>query len=158
MTAGEPKIKVVDLLRTYFNNPNPDLNSKTHKGIFPDYPRLDLNYNSYPRISVIENEEDGTYLGVGSTTEIRTATLELAIWAKEAKDNDQLFTIGSEVYANEKLVEYIKRQVLEILQEHWQELGDEYISYENTSTGEILYELERKAYVQHIRIKLVYMR
>lgn len=158
MTAGEPKLKVVDLLRTYFTNPNPDLDSKPHKGIFPDYPRLDLNYSSYPRISVIENEEDGTYLGIGSTTEIRTATLEVAVWVKEAKDNTQLYTIGSEAYANEKLVEYIKRQVLQILQEHWKELGEEYLDYQNTSVGEILYELERKAYVQHIRIKLVYVR
>lgn len=154
----EPKIDVVNLLRDEWSNPNPVLNSKGHKGVFPDYPRVDLKYNSYPRISVIDTNNSGEWMGIGSNKKKATTVLEIAVWVKQATEEDQLLEIDEEVYSQEKLVEYIRSKITSTLQNKWHTMSeDDYLDYRKISEGEILFDIDRQAYFKPVTIELDYI-
>jgi len=151
----EPKIDVVDLIRDNFTNPNTSLSGS--EGVFPDYPRLDLKYNSYPRISVIDVDSKDEWAGVGSNTKVITWTGQVAIWVKEAQETDQLWTISSVKYGDEKLLDYLKQQIKDILQNKWKDLASAYKNCLGVSEGEILFDIDRQAFFKPIQITLVYL-
>lgn len=154
----EPKIDVVDLLRDEWTNPNTALNSTGGKAVFPDYPRIDLKYASYPRISIIETNSNSEWMGIGSKKKKTTAVLEIAIWVKEANEKDQLIKIDNVVYSEEKLVDHIKSTVLNILQNKWATMdADDYLDYRKISEGEILFDIDRKSYFKPVTIELDYI-
>ena len=151
----EPKIDVVDLIRTNFTNPNTSLSGS--EGVFPDYPRLDLKYNSYPRVSVIDVDSKSEWAGVGSNTQVITWTGQVAIWVKEALESDQFWTIGGTPYGDEKLLDYLKQQIQDILQNQWTSLPSAYKNCLKVSAGEQLFDIDRQAYFKPIQITLVYL-
>jgi hypothetical protein len=153
--AREPKIDVVDLIRANFTNVNTSLSGS--EGVFPDFPRLDLKYNSYPRISVIDVDSKEEWAGVGSNTKVITWTGQVAIWVKEALETDQLWEISAVKYGDEKLLDYLKQQIKDLLQNQWTSLPSAYKNCLSVSEGEQLFDIDRGAFFKPIQIQLVYL-
>lgn len=155
--AREPKIDVVDLIRANFTNPNSTLQATGHKGVNPDDPRIDLTYNSYPRISVVDLDSKAEYLGIGSETRKVTWTGQIGIWVKQVTSNDQILTVGGTPYAEEKLVDYIKNEINKILETNWKTISNDYLDYKKLSEGKIEFDLDRNTFVKIITIELDYI-
>lgn len=152
----ESKLDVIELIRANWNNPNTSINTGG-KGVFPDWPRTDLKFNSYPRISVFQVDKNGEWIGVGSQTKKITVTHEIGFWVKPATKKEELIKIGVVVFDDEKLMDHIKNQITELLQDKWQELGSAYLDYQLLSEGEILLDIDRNVLFMPIRIRLVYL-
>lgn len=151
--ASEPKKLIVDIIRDNWENPNSNINSKNHRGVFVDYPHLKLSKESYPRVSVIETDSPRQMAGIGTSAMESEVNLEIGIWVKEAHSKDELFEVDGEKCGELKLVDKIEADLISILRENWGN-NNYFYDFEILSVGEALFDIDRRSYFKSFTIVL----
>lgn len=104
----EPIIIVQELLRANLYDYN---TSRTSTWIYPDFPKVNLGNDSYPRVSVTDSDEPAKKMTVGTTDEMQTVDLDVNVWVKSGliyeRDNEQ--------FEGAKLRDAIARDVVDVL-------------------------------------------
>ncbi len=150
----EPKIQIVDLLRDKFENPNPKVPSE---GVFPDEPRKDLKFDSYPRIQVVDTDAREEFIGIGGNDVKITYSGQIRIYVKQTTSKDQLLKINDEVYNDHKLVDYISLKIRKILAHELIQSDRTIIDYEKLGETEPLLDITTGRYVKFINFKIIYI-
>ena len=104
----EPIIIVQELLRANLYDYN---TSRTSTWIYPDFPKVNLGNDSYPRVSVTDSDEPAKKMTVGTTDEMQTVNLDINVWVKSGliyeRDNEQ--------FEGAKLRDAIARNVVDVM-------------------------------------------
>ena len=104
----EPIIIVQELLRANLYDYN---TSRTSTWIYPDFPKVNLGNDSYPRVSVTYSDEPAKKMTVGTTDEMQTVNLDINVWVKSGliyeRDNEQ--------FEGAKLRDAIARNVVDVI-------------------------------------------
>ena len=150
----EPKLDIVDLIRANYISPNSSLE---YQGVFPDFPDVDLDFESYPYISVIDVDSKPEWVGVGSNTQLITWVGQVGIWCKKALESSEFYEIDSINYGDKKLVDYLKQKISLILQNKWKSMSSDYKNCLKISSGELLFDIDRQSFFKPIQITLTYL-
>lgn len=104
----EPIIIVQELLRANLYDYN---TSRTSTWIYPDFPKVNLGNDSYPRVSVTDSDEPAKKMTVGTADEMQTVDLDINVWVKSGliyeRDNEQ--------FEGAKLRDAIARNVVDVM-------------------------------------------
>ena len=105
--------------------------SGTGDSIYPDFPRDDLDINSYPRIAVDFSGIPSDAFGIGGSVYISSPTFEIIIYADKTRDIDTYTqSIKDAMQTNAKLFNYARYTKL-------------------TFIGPVIESPERKAEIMH---------
>lgn len=153
----EPTTQMANMLRSRLTDPNP--NRYGDNWIFDDWPRLDLKKNSYPRISVTSPTETGEIIDINGTMEY-TPRLQIDVWVWAGIDgqDSMILTIGGYKYEGYKLLTYIKRQVLNTLDDDKSDFYDDtnvMYNYSLLASVNMGQDPDRKQIIRH-RIDVSY--
>lgn len=120
METLDPVMNIVHFLRIWLDDTNLT-RANTATMIMPNAPRSQkLKKSSYPRISVVLDNEESEKAGITSTTaEKITSTIKIGthVWAKEGAA--QVQEIDSDNYEGQRLREYLQRQISDILRQRF---------------------------------------
>lgn len=83
--------------------------------IWPDMPRDDLSFSSYPRIGVQTLSEVRTQQGLGEDDSYDTVTFQIDCVTQK----DLLCTINSETKSGQDVANYLSRQVVDAIKRNW---------------------------------------
>jgi len=118
--ANKAKNKLISLLRNRVSDPN-SASRVGSQWIYPDKPRVDLTKNSYPRIAVIDENEEREVMDVaGNTAKISRISIMLYIWGN--KDDPMILTISSVAYEGQYLLDYMIELIKEEIESHISDL------------------------------------
>ncbi len=132
--SNEPDIDLCNMLRIRLIDPNPSRIVGTPY-IVTNFPyQTNLTYNHFPRVSVINQFESQKCFGIGSTTTLNTARLQIDIWSKM----DNVVTIDANPYEGLNEVRKISRDVTEKIRQYW--ISD------MATTGQIIYQVSINFY------------
>lgn len=110
----EPVIQIRNLLRSKLTDPR---KNRTANWIFEDWPREDLSYSNFPRISIVEVSETAERMGLRSTCFLHTIGIQISVWVKKdwKADND-----ASPYYGEEGIIltRHITRDIEEALRQY----------------------------------------
>jgi len=104
----EPIIIVQDLLRGQLYDYN---TSRSSEWIYPDFPKINLSNNSYPRVSVTDSDEPARKLSVGTKSEMQTVDLDINVWVK----NGIIYEKNTEQFEGAKLRDVIAREIVDAI-------------------------------------------
>jgi len=93
----------------------------TTNWIYPDKPNKKLNALAFPRINIMIIGAPGARLGNYEAPVEAVPRVQVDIWTKEKQDN-QIFTIGSDKYTGENLAEYLSYKITEAFEDNEKEL------------------------------------
>lgn len=79
--------------------------------VYPDKPRVDLNKDSYPRISVWTLSEPMTELGMGESNFRSSISLQIEVIAYK----DMITEINDDSYEGQQLCDYLARRIVNAL-------------------------------------------
>lgn len=97
----------------------------TTNWIFPDKAKETLNVTSFPRISIMKVSGSGQRIGQYNAPVEKVNRFQVDIWVKE----DYTATIGTIIYAEEKLAEYFAYQVQTAFEDNEKELFSQLYNY-----------------------------
>lgn len=104
----EPIIIVQDLLRGQLYDYN---TSRSGEWIYPDFPKINLSNNSYPRVSVTDLDEPARKFSVGTKSEMQTVDIDINVWVK----NGIIYERNSEQFEGAKLRDAIAREIVDAI-------------------------------------------
>jgi len=118
---AEPLISVVDLLRNRMTDPNSS-NRIGDNWIYPDWPRIEegdgeLSTNSFPRISCVYVDERGRPYAVGSSALLISSQIQIDVWCSTKQE--PLNVGGADKKKEQALADYLARQVVKEIDDHW---------------------------------------
>jgi hypothetical protein len=114
--------------------------------VYSDEPYIDLSASSYPRVRVWKVDENGVRMGQESTNPaslIGTVQFQIDIYVRNDR---QTFTIGSKVYANDALLQYLARQVVEAFRLYVDDLYPKLHDIEILSSRPFPFDQDRQAF------------
>lgn len=125
--GNEPKNAVITVLRNRLTDYNSASRTPTGSNwIYPDFPRLDLGKNSYPRISVTDVTETAEITDINRTMFYHCRLqIDVWVWAGIDGKDSMLLTISSVVYEGQKLLDLIARDVISGLDDNKADFDDD---------------------------------
>lgn len=104
----EPIIIVQELLRANLYDYN---TSRTSSWIYPDFPKVNLGNESYPRVSVTDSDEPAKKMSVGTTNELQSVGIDINVWIKSGL----IYERDDEQFEGAKLRDAIAREIVDVL-------------------------------------------
>jgi len=114
------KNKFKTMLRSRMTDHN-SANRVGSQWIYPDKPRVDLTKNSYPRISVLDDNESREIMDIAENTQ-KTSRIAFWIYVWGNPDDPMLLTISSVVYEGVYLLDYIVEELKTEIEDHFSDL------------------------------------
>lgn len=143
----EPIIIVQDLLRANLYDYN---TNRSGEWIYPDFPKINLGNNSYPRVSVTDSDEPAKKMSVGTKNEMQTVDIDVNVWVKSGiiyeRDGNQ--------YEGAKLRDAIAREIVDALRLHQDSLASSGLNnYERLSMKTINSEVAEGVVRKQITVR-----
>ena len=125
--ADEPKNEVITVLRARLTDYNSSARTPSGSNwIYPDFPRLDLGKNSYPRISVMDVTETAEIIDIGRNMKyFPRLQIDVWVWAGIDGKDSNLITISTVVYEWQKLLDLVARDVISALDTNKSDFDDD---------------------------------
>jgi len=142
----EPDIDLRNMLRNRLIDPNPSRVAGTPY-VVDNFPyQTGLLYGHFPRISVINQYESQKPFGLGSTTTLNTARLQIDVWCKM----DNVATIDANPYEGFNEVRKISRDISEAIRKYW--------ILDMATTGQVIYQINLSWYSPKIEMDYAIVR
>ena len=122
----EPENQLITVLKANLTDPN-STNRVGSNWIFDDMPRKDLKKDSYPRISVtpVTETAEGVNIRRNPTMQYEPQIqIDVWVWAGIDGYDSMILTISGNKYEGNKLLTYLKRQVINVLDDNQDDLLD----------------------------------